>query len=93
MDIKGTSLSSHRGIVKRIYWLPLKAIEFSGGDTTSFLKRVFLMYLFILIDFWESFFKKKTILLLLKNYLKKGKFLVKSSFSIAFGKFLGQLFS
>ena len=40
-----TALSSHRGIIKRIYWLPLKAIEFNGVDTTSFLKiLVALMY-------------------------------------------------
>ena len=48
------NMLSHRGIIERIYWLPLKAIDFNGVDTKSFLK-VFevLMYMFIFIDFLE----------------------------------------
>ena len=45
--------------IARIFWLLLKAIEFNGDDTTSFLKNfVVLMYLFI-FDILKLYCKEK----------------------------------
>ena len=47
---------AHWGIIKRVYWVPLKSLEFIGVDTTGFLKNfVVLMFLFLFVDFWKSY--------------------------------------
>ena len=35
-----TTLLSHRGVIQRNYWLPLKAIDFYGVDSTNLLKKI-----------------------------------------------------
>ena len=51
---------SHRGIIKRIYWFPLKAIDFNGVDTTSFLKKLLILInLFLFVDFLKSYCQKR----------------------------------
>ena len=76
-------------------WIPLKAVEFYGVDTTSFLKDfVVLMYLFKFNDFLKlNCLKKEESHCCLKNYLKLEKFFLESSRFNAFDTFLAQFFS
>ena len=50
------NLLPHRGIIYRIYWLPLNANEFNGIDITCFLEKfVLLIYLIIFDDFLKLY--------------------------------------
>ena len=70
-----------RPINYRIYWLPLKAIEFRGVDTTSFLKNiVVLMYLFIFDDFFEVILLKEKNSIAVKKLYEIGKVLIEKIF-------------
>ena len=54
-----TNLLSSRGIIYRIYWLPLNANEINGVDNTGFLENFkLLMYLIIFVDFWNYIDKR-----------------------------------
>ena len=61
-------LLSYWGIVKRIYWLPLKSIHFNRVDNTGFPKNfLVLMFLFVFVAFLKSYCYKRRISLLLTN--------------------------